>query len=61
VPTSRYDTPNKYAFTPGDVVATSPDATDIRKFTTSYIVNVPPSQPPGVYTATITYICTATF
>lgn len=61
VPTSKYGTPNRYAFTSGDVVATSPDATDTRKFTVSYIVNVPPSQVPGVYTATLTYICTATF
>lgn len=61
VPTARYDTPNRYAFKAGDVVATSPDATDVRKLTASYVVNVPPSQPPGVYTATITYICTATF
>jgi len=61
LPTSRYDIPNKYTFQSGDVVATSPDATDIRIFTASYVVNVPPSQPPGVYTATITYICTASF
>lgn len=60
-PTSRYGQVNKFAFISGDTIATSPDATDIRKLTASYIVNVPPSQPPGVYTATITYICTAAF
>jgi hypothetical protein len=61
IPTTSYDTPNRYMFRSGDIVATSPDATDVRMFTSSYAVNVSPGQPPGVYTATITYICTATF
>jgi hypothetical protein len=60
-PASLYNTPNKFVFHTGDVVATSPAATDTRKFTASYLVNVTPSQPPGVYTATLTYICTASF
>lgn len=60
-PTADYSTPNRYLFRSGDVVATSPDATDMRKFTVSYIANVPPGQQPGVYTATVTYICSATF
>ena len=60
-PTTDYNISNKYVFRSGDTVATSPDATDTRKLTASYIVNVPPSQVPGVYTATLTYICTATF
>jgi hypothetical protein len=30
-------------------------------FTNSYIVNVGGDQAAGVYTATLTYICTATF
>jgi hypothetical protein len=60
-PSPKYGVPNQFAFVSGDVVATSPDTTDIRKFTVSYIVNVPPSQVPGVYTATLTYICTASF
>lgn len=60
-PTSRYSSPNQFAFTSGDIVASSLDVTDIRKLTVSYVVNVPPSQTPGVYTATLTYICTASF
>jgi hypothetical protein len=60
-PTAKYNTPNRYAFTSGDTVVTSDDVTDTRKFTVSYIANVPPDQAPGVYTATLTYICTATF
>lgn len=61
VPTSSYNIPNRYTFNSGDIVATSTAATDVRKFTSSYIVNISPSQPPGVYTATLTYICSATF
>jgi hypothetical protein len=60
-PTAAYSAPNKYMFKSGDVVATSPNATDTRKFTASYIVNISPNQAPGVYTATLTYICTASF
>lgn len=60
-PTARYDTSNRFAFVSGDTVATSSFATDSRKFTSSYIVNISPSQPPGVYTATLTYVCAATF
>jgi hypothetical protein len=60
-PAPGYDIPNEYTFNPGDVVATSPAVTNYRKFTSSYVVNVPPNQSPGVYTATITYICTASF
>lgn len=60
-PTSQYNIPNRFVFHPGDVIATSPDTTDTRKFTVSYITNVPSIQPAGVYTATLTYICTASF
>ncbi|HSD56003.1 MAG TPA: hypothetical protein VLA92_02520, partial [Candidatus Saccharimonadales bacterium] len=60
-PVARYSIPNRYAFANGDTIATSPDVTDTRKFTVSYIANVTPSQPPGIYTATLTYICTPTF
>lgn len=60
-PAARYGTPNRFAFVNGDIVATSSAATDSRKFTASYVVNVSPSQPPGVYTATLTYVCAATF
>ncbi len=56
-----YSQPNIYRFAPGDslVVASKPD--DVRKYTASYIANVPSSQPPGVYVSTITYICLANF
>ncbi|HEU4914659.1 MAG TPA: hypothetical protein VFT16_04645 [Candidatus Saccharimonadales bacterium] len=60
-PAPKYNIPNRYAFESGDTVAVSDDATDTRKLTVSYIANIPPGQAPGVYTATLTYICTATF
>ena len=60
-PTSQYNIVNRFVFHPGDVVAATSGTTDIRKFTVSYVANIPPSQPSGVYTATLTYICTASF
>ncbi|HEX9153895.1 MAG TPA: hypothetical protein VF809_03680 [Candidatus Saccharimonadales bacterium] len=60
-PTASYGISDRYAFNSGDIVVVSATATDTRKFTTSYVVNISPSQSPGVYTATLTYICTATF
>lgn len=56
-----YDTPNKFLFNDGDIVATSNGVTRNRKYTASYVVNVPASQPPGVYSTTITYVCTGNF
>jgi hypothetical protein len=56
-----YDTPDKFLFNSGDIVASSDNVTRTRKYTASYIVNVPANQPPGVYSTTVTYICTAGF
>lgn len=60
-PTANYNIPNKYMFNSGDTIASSPAGTDTKELTATYIVNVPPGQAPGVYTATLTYICTASF
>ncbi|HEY5668133.1 MAG TPA: hypothetical protein VIR03_03135 [Candidatus Saccharimonadales bacterium] len=60
-PTASYNTSNKYMFAANDTIAASPSATDTKKLTASYVVNVSPDQAPGVYTATLTYICTASF
>jgi hypothetical protein len=56
-----YDTPNKFLFNSGDIVATSNNVTQTRKYTASYVVNIPRDQAPGVYSTTVTYICTAGF
>lgn len=59
--TANYGTTDQYRFVTGDSVATSASATNSNLFTVSYIVNIPGSQPAGIYTATMTYIATATF
>jgi hypothetical protein len=63
---SSYDTADHFKFDTGNIVADSAfggtaAGTDAQIFTTTYIVNVPGSQPAGTYTTTLTYICTPTF
>lgn len=60
-PTSPYGLANKFAFNDGDHLAVSPSSDNYRRFTTSYVVNVSSNQQPGFYSATVTYICLATF
>lgn len=59
--TANYGTANQFRFVTGDSVASVAGPTDANTFTSSYIVNVPGSQAAGTYTATMTYIATATF
>lgn len=69
-----YQTADQFKFTTGDTIANSassggalgtvgvtPGPTNSQVYTTSYLVNVSGIQPPGTYTTTLTYICTATF
>ncbi|MGH7197057.1 MAG: hypothetical protein ACREGJ_04835 [Candidatus Saccharimonadales bacterium] len=60
-----YDTVDNFKFVSGNSVANSANGgagpTNAQIYTTSYIVNVPGSQPAGTYTTTITYVCTPTF
>jgi len=58
---ANYGTPNAYRFVTGDSVAQAALPTNSNTFTSSYIVNIGGAQAAGVYTATITYICTASF
>lgn len=60
-PTANYSVSNRYMFNSGDVIASSPTSDAYRKYTVSYIVNVPSSQSPGIYVSTLTYIALATF
>lgn len=55
-----YDIPNQFVLKNG-TAASSPISTDYKIFTVSYLVNVSPSQPPGIYNTTVTYIATAAF
>lgn len=61
VPNAGYNTPDVYMFNSGDSLVTH-SGTDIgRLFTVSYLVNVPPTQPAGIYVTTFTYIALAQF
>ncbi len=59
--TANYNTADQFRFVTGDSVASVAAATNANTFTVSYLVNVPGSQAAGTYTATMTYIATATF
>lgn len=65
-PASGYDVVDNFKFVSGNTVADSgqggsPGPTNSQIYTVSYIVNVPGNQPAGLYTTTLTYICTSTF
>lgn len=59
--TANYGAANQYRFGSGDAVASAAGPTNANTFTSSYIVNIGGAQAAGVYTATMTYICTASF
>lgn len=61
VPTTDYSQPNKYKYVPGDVIASSPNVSLMKKFTVSYIVNSSPDLRPGVYSTTVTFIASGRF
>lgn len=60
-PMPNYDTPNEFTYKDGDVVAGAPNVSLMRRFTVSYVVNSPQNLRPGVYTTTVTYICSGRF
>lgn len=59
--TANYGTANSFRFVTGDQIASKNSADAFRLFTVSYIANIAGNTPPGNYTATMTYIATATF
>lgn len=61
VPSTSYGQPNRYMYSPGDVVASSPNVSLMKKFTVSYIVNASPNLRAGVYATTINYIASGQF
>jgi len=60
-PAVDYSNPNHYKFVSGDLIASSPNVSLMRKFTVSYIVNSDKDLHPGVYTTTITFIASGRF
>jgi hypothetical protein len=60
-PSSGYGTANTFTFVNGAQIASAGTYDDFRLFTVSYIANITSVTPPGTYSTTLTYICTATF
>lgn len=60
-PENNYGQPNMFMYKDGDVVASSPNVSLMRRFTVSYIVNANRALPAGVYNTTLTYIATGRF
>jgi hypothetical protein len=58
---NQYGEPNKFMYKNGDRLAYAPNVSLVRRFTTSYIVNISPNLPAGIYATTLTYICTGLF
>lgn len=58
---SDYAQPNKYKFISGDVVASSPNVSLMKKFTVSYIINSSKDLRAGVYTTTLNFIASGRF
>jgi len=56
-----YDQPNWFQFNSGNTIAGIATSDSYRQYTVSYIVNIPTGQTPGVYVATLTYVCLANF
>jgi hypothetical protein len=60
-PVGDYAIPNRYVFRDGDIIASSPNVSLIRRFTMSYVINTSPTLRAGVYTTTLTYVCSGRF
>lgn len=61
VPAPNYNIPNKFTFNDGDSITSSTLPSNYNRMTVSYMANVPKSQPPGIYSTTLTYIATVQF
>jgi hypothetical protein len=59
--TPSYAIPNEFTYNNGDVVAEAGGVSLIRRFTVSYIVNSANNLAAGVYTTTLTFICSGRF
>lgn len=58
---SDYNIPNEFQFVNGDTVVSANAPVDYEKFTSSYVVNIDHTNPPGIYSTTVVYICLANF
>ncbi len=60
-PLPGYNSPNFFRFVRGDIVISTDKPDEMRRYTASYLVNVPRTQAAGVYVSTVTYICLGNF
>lgn len=58
---SGYDTTNQYQYIDGDVIASAPGDSGETTYTVTYIANVAPLTPGGVYRISQTLVATATY
>lgn len=56
-----YAVPNEFKFQDGDLIASAPNVSLVRRFTVSYIVNTTNDLKAGIYTTTLNYVCTGHF
>lgn len=61
VVSSDYAQSNRYKFVSGDIVASSPNVSLMKKFTVSYIINSSDNLRAGVYTTTLNFIASGRF
>lgn len=61
LPFGGYGSADHFRFFSGDTVAQAAGPTKSNTYTADYVVNIAGDQAAGVYTATFTYTCTATF
>lgn len=60
-PTPDYAQSNRFKYVSGDVIASSPNVSLIKKFTVSYIINASPNLRAGVYATSINYVASGRF
>lgn len=60
-PTAGYGQPNKFMYVSGDVIASSPNVSLMKKFTISYITNTSPNLRAGFYVTTLNYVASGRF
>jgi hypothetical protein len=58
---TNYGTVNSFSFTTGDTIFSAAGPSNTDTFTAAYIANMGGAQAAGLYTTTLTYVCTATF
>lgn len=55
-PIAGYNNANFFKFVAGDIIVSTDKPDEMRRYTASYLVNVPRTQAAGVYVSTVTYI-----